>query len=178
MKVTRKITVAALVGLAALIFVARELFFTYVDERYRQSHDNHQYEVVFNNSLNHGYIWISHRVIVHIWDENSDASYDPEQSIIGTLELYTQKSYTGFVLSGQSSSLGKLTLPAHFQLNEYIRNRNKITFSVHLLVNDIYAGEDFFIPSPQQNFDAAFFTVETRIAPEFSEILFNYPRGS
>ena len=80
-------------------------------------------------------------------------------------------------MPASSSASGTLTLPADYQLNKYIRNHNRITFAVHLLIDDIYAGTGDFVPNPELNFDAAFFEVETNTTQGFSEVLFSYPDG-
>jgi hypothetical protein len=164
--------------LAALLFTAHNLFFVYVDKKYREQHSSHQYKVTFINNLDRGYVWINHNVNVQIWAEKSDASYEPEELISGTLDLSATNSHSGYILSNGKTALGTLTLPAEFQLNRYVRNGNKIVFSVHLLKNDIYDGSERFRPSPQQDFGAAVFTIETRVNPEFSEVVLNYPSGS
>lgn len=133
--------------------------------------------MTFNNNLNRGYIWINHRVIVHIWHEDADASYDPEQVIVGELELQTTPSHTGFLLPAKGHATGTLTLPAEFQLNRYISNNNEIAFAVHLLIDDIYPGQEDFVPSPKQNFAAAFLRIKTAVTPQLSDLSFNYPSG-
>lgn len=175
MKITRLI--AATAALAIVLLAARPWFLTYCDDQYRQQHPTHEYRVTFNNNLNRGYIWINRNVIVHIWDEEADAAYAPEQMISGTLDLQSTRSHTGFLLPASSSASGTLTLPADYQLNKYIRNHNRITFAVHLLIDDIYVGTEDFVPNPQLNFDAAFFEVETNTTQGFSEVLFSYPDG-
>jgi hypothetical protein len=175
MKLSR--VIASITVLAALLYGARLAFLSDADETYRQLHPSHQYSVTFKNNLNRGYIWINRRVIVHIWQEDADASYDPEQTVLGTLQLQAPKSHTGFILRGNESVTGTLTLPAEFQLNKYTRNNDKLSFAVLLLINDIYPGTEDFRPSPQQNFGAAFFGVKTRESPAFSEVLFSYPQG-
>ncbi len=170
--------IALTIVLAILFYGARLSFLTYADEKYRQQHPSHQYSVTFKNQLNRGYIWIDRRVVVHINHEDADASYDPEQIISGLLELQAPKSHAGFILASNESVTGTLRLPAEFQLNKYIRNSNQISFSVSLLINDIYAGTKSFTTSPEQNLGVAFFGVDTRVAPAFSEIIFNFPDGS
>lgn len=164
--------------LAALLFTTHNLFFVYVDEKYRQQHASHQYKATFTNSLDRGYVWIDRNVSIKIWAEEYDASYDPEQLITGTLDLRATRSHSGFILSSGKSASGTLTLPADFQLNRYVRNGSEIVFSVLLLKNDIYGGSEDFRPSPQQDFGAAFFTIKARDNPEFSEVILNYPNGS
>lgn len=174
----RRTGIIASTAVLALLLLAAHAWLPLATVQAKQQQTSHRYTVTFNNNLNRGYIWINHRVIVHIWHEDADASYDPEQVIVGELELQATPSHTGFLLPAKGRATGTLTLPAEFQLNRYISNNNEIAFAVHLLIDDIYPGQEDFVPSPKQNFAAAFLRIKTAVTPQLSDLSFNYPSGN
>ena len=179
MKSNREIkTKAAIAGLLILwvtIPLLLYAYYEYIDDRYRQNHPTHEYEVTFINNMDHGYLWIDSNVVTHVWRENCDASCGPEEVILGTISLDAKESGSGFALPYLNSSKGTVTLPADFQLNKYIRNNNKVVFAVRVLINEVYEGHDNFVAESEPKRSNGFFTVKLRENPDFSKMLFDYP---
>ena len=131
-----------------LIATGWRFYFALEDANYRKSNQRHIFPVTLTNEMPNGYVWVSDEARVLVWDMDADASYDPEQVMMGRLRLNAKSVGPGFIVFSNQTIKGSLELPQDFQLNRYRRKKNEIVMVSRAIENNFYVGARPFNPGP------------------------------